>query len=86
MRSKFVTLADRLGRTTVSGLDEMGFAAHLLGKSLYWLVLGRRRRQPVRLDSIVLQAFEIGVQAIPILSVLTFTIGVMLAIQGIYML
>ncbi|HXP96012.1 MAG TPA: ABC transporter permease, partial [Telmatospirillum sp.] len=52
----------------------------------YWLFLGRRQRQPVRLDSVVTQAFEIGVQAIPILSVLTFTIGVMLAIQGIYTL
>ncbi|WP_241911726.1 MlaE family ABC transporter permease [Telmatospirillum siberiense] len=86
MRSGYLHLAERLGRATVSGLDEMGFAAHLLGKSLYWLVLGRRRRQPVRLDSVVAQAFEIGVLAIPILTVLTFTIGVMLAIQGIYML
>lgn len=86
MRSKLVNLVDRLGRETVNGLDEMGFATHLLGKSVYWLVFGRRQRQPVRLDSIVVQAFEIGVMAIPILSVLTFTIGVMLAIQGIYML
>lgn len=86
MRSRLVSLADRLGRATVNGLDEMGFAAHLLGKSVYWLVFGRRERQPVRLDGIVVQAFEIGVQAIPILSVLAFTIGVMLAIQGVYML
>lgn len=86
MRAKFVGLADKVGRATVQTLDEMGFAAHLLGKSIYWLVLGRRQRQPVRLDSIVAQAFEIGVQAIPILTVLTFTIGIMLAIQGIYTL
>jgi len=86
MRAKFVDLAGKVGRATVLALDEMGFAAHLLGKSVYWLFLGRRQRQPVRLDSVVTQAFEIGVQAIPILSVLTFTIGVMLAIQGIYTL
>ncbi len=86
VRGRFVGLVDRVGRATVHGLDEMGFAAHLLGKSLYWLVLGKRRRQPVRFDSIILQAYEIGVQALPILSVLTFTIGVMLAIQGVYML
>jgi phospholipid/cholesterol/gamma-HCH transport system permease protein len=64
----------------------MGYAAALLGKSVYWLVAGRRRHQPVRLASLFLQAREIGVNAVPILSILTFTIGVMLAIQGIYTL
>jgi phospholipid/cholesterol/gamma-HCH transport system permease protein len=86
MRANLVSLAEKVGRTTVLALDEVGFAVHLFGKSIYWLLLGWRRRQPVRLDSIVMQAYAIGVQAIPILSVLTFMIGVMLAIQGIYTL
>lgn len=79
-------LAERTGRTTVRGLDEMGFAATLLGQSLYWLAVGRAKHQPVRVASVFQQARDIGIDAIPILSVLTFTIGVMLAIQGIYTL
>ena len=64
----------------------MGFAAALLAKSIYWLVVGRGQHQPVRLSSVFLQAREIGIDALPILSIFTFTIGVMLAIQGIYTL
>lgn len=79
-------LADKVGRAFVRGLDEMGFAAALLAESAYWVWMGRRKRQPVRLSAVMRQAYEIGVQAIPILSILTFTIGVMLAIQGIYTL
>lgn len=86
MPAFFVRLADRVGRATVELLDEMGFAAALLAESAYWLVVGRSKRQPVRAAAVFLQAREIGVDAIPILSVLTFTVGVMLAIQGIYTL
>jgi phospholipid/cholesterol/gamma-HCH transport system permease protein len=77
---------DRLGRYVVRGVEEFGFAAALLGESLFWLVAGRRRRQPVRLTPIVNQAMEIGIAALPIITMLSGTIGVMLAIQGIYTL
>ncbi|MBF0305545.1 MAG: ABC transporter permease [Alphaproteobacteria bacterium] len=50
------------------------------------MVLGRARRQPVRLPAIFDQAMEIGIRALPIVTVLAGTIGVMLAIQGIYSL
>jgi phospholipid/cholesterol/gamma-HCH transport system permease protein len=79
-------MADRVGRATMRGLDELGFAATLFAQSLYWLVAGRRQRQPVRIAAVFAQAREIGIDAIPILTILTFTIGVMLAIQGIYSL
>lgn len=81
----FLTL-ERLGRWAVRGLAEFGFGAALLGESLAWLVLGRRRRQPVRAAAIVAQAMEIGIGALPIVTVLAGTIGIMLAIQGIYTL
>lgn len=77
---------ERLGRYAVRGLAEFGFGAALLGESLYWLAMGRRRRQPVRLTAIFAQAMEIGIFALPIVTVLAGTIGIMLAIQGIYTL
>ncbi len=79
-------LFERIGRAAVKGVDELGFGATLFGESLFWLFLGGRRKQPVRLSSIFAQMMEIGIFAIPIVSVLAGTIGIMLAIQGIYTL
>ncbi len=76
-------LVERLGRGATRGVEEVGLAASLLAESVYWLFIGPRRGQPVRLPSVAAQMLQIGVQAIPIVSVLAGTIGAMLAIQGI---
>ena len=77
---------DRLGRWAVAGISEFGFAAALVGECVFWLAVGGKRRQKVRLGPVVAQAMEIGIGALPIVTVLTGTIGIMLAIQGIYSL
>ncbi|MCP5151655.1 MAG: ABC transporter permease [Ectothiorhodospiraceae bacterium] len=77
---------EQLGRLTVRGIEEVGYGAALLLESLFWVVVGRHRRQPVRLGAVVSEMMEIGIRALPIVSVLSATIGVMLAIQGIYTL
>ena len=51
---------ETVGRTTARGVDEVGYAAALCVESVYWFVLGRRERQPVRLSSIVHQMTQIG--------------------------
>ncbi len=79
-------LLDRLGRGSVRSLEELGGAAVLLGESFYWLVMGPRLRQPVRLGSVFVQMMEIGIRAVPIVFLLAATIGIMLAIQGIHTL
>lgn len=60
--------------------------AAVVAESLFWLFLGPRQRQPVRPSAVTQQMMEIGIHAIPILTVLAATIGVMLAIQGIHTL
>jgi len=77
---------ENLGRSTTRGLDELGFGFSLLTESLYWLFVGWRQKQAVRLSAIVAQMMEIGILALPIATLLTATIGAMLAIQGIYSL
>ncbi len=79
-------LTESLGRTTVRGIDEVGLAAALLGESLFWLLFGPRRQQPVRLRATVGQMIQIGIDAIPIATLLSITIGLMLAIQSLYTL
>jgi len=76
----------RIGRTALRTTAALGFGALLLWESLVWLVAGPRRGQPVRTGSIFSELVEVGLRAIPIVTLLTATIGVMLAIQGIYQL
>ena len=75
-----------IGSRTVGGFDQIGLGAVLLAESVLWTVAGSRRRQPVRLGAIVAQMVETGVLAIPIATILSATIGMMLAIQGHYTL
>lgn len=85
-RSTAFQVLDRLGRSAVGGVEQFGRGAGLVMESGYWLVFGAGRRQPVRVRAVFIQMMEIGVRAIPIVGVMAATIGVMLAIQGIYTL
>ena len=84
--SPVAATVEKLGRNAVAAIEEMGAAGSLVFESLYWLVMGPRLRQPVRLPSVFAQMMEIGIQAIPIIALMAATIGVMLAIQGIHTL
>lgn len=73
----------RLGRGSVAAIAQLGFAAMLLAESLRYLAVGRRSGQPVRAAAVVHQMREIGVDALPIVLLLGFTVGLMLGIQFI---
>jgi phospholipid/cholesterol/gamma-HCH transport system permease protein len=77
------TFTEKLGQITVRGIEELGYAFALLIESIYWVIFGFRRRQAVKLPPIFAQMMHIGIQALPIVTILAFTIGMMLAIQGI---
>lgn len=77
---------ERVGRTAAAGLEQFGYGAELFRESIYWVFMGRVRRQRVRLAPIFAEAFEAGIRAIPIIAVLSGTIGMMLALQGIHAL
>ncbi|MDA1324280.1 MAG: ABC transporter permease [Proteobacteria bacterium] len=74
------------GRRLIQGVEEIGFGGALFGESIYWLLFGRVRQQPVRLQAILAQAVQIGLQALPIATLLSATIGIMLALQSLYTL
>ncbi len=86
MRRGVLRGIEALGRGTVRRFDEVGFATALLGESLLWTFAGWRWRQPVRLAAAVSQMAEIGIQAMPIATLLAATVGLMLAIQSLYSL
>jgi phospholipid/cholesterol/gamma-HCH transport system permease protein len=77
---------ERLGRGSARGLEFLGQGASLVSQSLYWLLLGRRHQQRVQAAPVFREMMEMGIRAIPIVSLLSATVGVMLALQGIYQL
>lgn len=80
------TLVASVGQRSLLAVREVGYHAALLVEACYWLMFGRWRRQPVRLAAIFKEAVGVGVNAIPIVSLASLAVGMMLAIQGIYTL
>jgi phospholipid/cholesterol/gamma-HCH transport system permease protein len=72
-----------LGRATAGALAGVGHAAMLLLESVWFTLVGWRSGQPVRLRAIAEQMRQIGVDALPIVTMLALTIGIMLGIQFI---
>ena len=77
---------EQLGRGALALIEEFGYYLVLIGESAYWILVGPFKKQPVKLAAIFSQMVEIGLSALPIVFMLSFAIGVMLAIQGIHTL
>jgi len=74
---------ERMGLRALGGVEELGFGAWLFVRSVFFLGAGRARRQPVRMAAVADEMMQIGIAALPITTLLSATIGVMLALQGI---
>jgi len=72
-----------VGQKTVSWLDEIGYMSLLFADCVYWIVIGKSKKQAVKIADIISEATKIGVNAALISSLLCFAVGVMLAIQGV---
>jgi len=83
LQDSVLHFVERVGRTTVRGVGEVGTCGVLVVESLFWLFFGPRLKQPVRIGAVFRQMMEIGIQAIPIIAILSAAIGAVLAMQGI---
>jgi phospholipid/cholesterol/gamma-HCH transport system permease protein len=81
--SSLVRFIEQTGRSSLTALEEIGYHAALFSESLYWLLVGPFLGQPVRLPTIAAEMMKIGVLALPVVALLSFSNGVMMAIQGI---
>lgn len=82
----FRGFGERVGRRFYTGIADLGYTVLLLAESLFWILLGRWRQQPVRLTAVVSEMMAVGVSAIPVVGLLAFANGAMMAMQGIYTL
>jgi phospholipid/cholesterol/gamma-HCH transport system permease protein len=81
MSTEFVS---QIGGSVTNSLAYVGGLAALGGRAAYYTFIGPFRGKPLRLQRAVSQAMDVGVRALPILSLITFFIGLILALQAAY--
>src|ERR1700691_2297904 len=74
----------QIGDSVTNSLAYVGSLATLGGRAAYYTFIGPFQGKPLRLQRAVSQAFDEGVRALPILSLITFFIGLILALQAAY--
>lgn len=77
-------LASQIGGSVTDGLAYLGALASLGGRAAYFTFVAPFRGRPVRFQQAISQALQVGVRALPILSLITFFIGLILALQSAY--
>lgn len=77
-------LTSQIGGSVTDGLAYLGALASLGGRAAYFTFVSPFRGKPLRLQRAISQAMQVGVRALPILSLITFFIGLILALQGAY--
>ena len=77
-------LARQIGGSVTDGLAYLGALAKLGGRAAYYAFVGPFRGKPLHLQRAISQAMQVGVRALPILSLITFFIGLILALQAAY--
>lgn len=74
----------QIGETVMEGLAYVGSLASLGARAAYFAFIAPFRGKPLRLYRPILQAMDVGIRALPILSLITFFIGLILALQSAY--
>lgn len=74
----------KVGALVLESFAYVGALAMLAGQAAYFTFVAPWSGKPVRFQRAVSQAMEAGVRALPILSLITFFIGLILALQAAY--
>ncbi len=77
-------IVTEIGDSTLNGLSYIGSLASLGARAAYHTLVAPFQGKPLRLQRAISQAMDTGVRALPILSLITFFIGLILALQAAY--
>src|ERR1700689_5789766 len=81
-----MALTQSIGAATIDGLAYVGNLARLTGGGAVFFFIEPFRGRKLRLARAVHQGMSVGVEAIPIISLICFFVGLILALQGAYQL
>src|ERR1700680_1757224 len=77
-------VVSQIGAGVTDSLAYLGSLAMLGTRAAYYTFVGPFQGKSLRLQSAASQAMEVGVRALPILSLITYFIGLILALQSAY--
>ena len=84
--SQITNRISQTGQSTLNAVTAIGYASILIWDSILLLFMGKRVNQPVRFGLVIDEIINAGVKAVPVVALMSATIGVMLSIQGIHTL
>jgi len=79
-------LTESIGSATIDGLAYVGELARLAGGAARYVFIEPFRGRKLRLSRAIHQAMSVGVEALPIVSLIAFFVGLILALQSAYQL
>jgi phospholipid/cholesterol/gamma-HCH transport system permease protein len=79
-----VELTVQIGQSILNALAYLGALATLSARAAYYTVVAPFQGKPLRVQRTITQAMQVGVRCLPILSLITFFIGLILALQAAY--
>ena len=75
---------DFIGRGTINVFAYVGGLSRLAIRSAYYVFVAPFKGRPLRIERALHQAMAVGVEALPIVSLITFFVGLILALNGAY--
>ena len=79
-----VARVNDVGRAAIGAREDVSIFLQMLGSLFLALVGVLRRPRSLRLTSLIYQLYKVGFQAIPIIALITFLIGAIIAQQGFF--
>jgi len=83
-RNPLLAKVSDIGRSTIGASEDLSAFLQMLGSLCLAIVGVLRRPKSLRLTSLTYQLYRVGWQAIPIVVLITFLIGAIIAQQGIF--
>jgi phospholipid/cholesterol/gamma-HCH transport system permease protein len=84
LRNPVLAKVEEIGRSAIGATQDLTVFLQMLGSLFAALIGVLRRPRSLRLTSLVYQIYRVGWQAIPIVVLITFLIGAIIAQQGIF--
>jgi phospholipid/cholesterol/gamma-HCH transport system permease protein len=81
---QLVSQVAQIGNAVTNALAYLGSLATLAARAAYYTFVAPFQGKPLRLQRAISQGMQVGVRALPILSLITFFIGLILALQAAY--
>src|SRR5271163_4424245 len=79
---RILAIPARVGAWTIDSFAYIGDLANLAGQSAYFTFIGPFRGERLRPQRALSQAMAVGIEAIPIVSLITFFVGLIMALQS----